>query len=343
MKCSPNIIITNGRHAYVMMRSLAQKGLKVWLADTYKPGIARSKYCAGFFLTPDPYENELEYVRFLLEKIDELNPSCLLPLFDFLVLSKHKDEFAGRVNLLVENYQKVVTLEDKALFSEYVESLGVAQPERYFSSEQIGHYPVVAKLPFGRSGESVFFPSNQNELETLTKKHQNLLVTEYVEGREYSVDCLRFDGFFMASVYSSYREGKSLIRQPENNDELTSVCKKLLDSLSYDGVCGFDFIVGNDGVPYVIEANPRFTGGLGMDLMNGFDFPYWYYCRSVGQPFSCNENTAKIKTCSIWCGHKPKGVFYEDSMINDPIALAACIKERYSSFLKNTYLCRKCR
>ena len=334
MKSGPDIIITNGRHAYVMMRSLARKGLKVWLADTYKPGIARSKYCTGFFLTPDPYENELEYVRFLIEKIDKLKPSCLLPLFDFLVLSKHKDEFAARVNLLVEDYQKVITLEDKALFSEYVESLGVAQPERYFSPKQIDHYPVVAKLPFGRSGENVFFPGNREELEILTKKNLNLLISEYVEGREYSVDCLRFNGFFKASVYSSSREGKSLIRQPENNNDLTSVCKKVLDNLSYNGICGFDFIIGKNGVPYVIEANPRFTGGLGMDVANGFNFPYWYYCYSVGRTISDNVNITQIKTCSTWCGHKPKGVVYEDLMINDPIAFAACIKERCSSFLR---------
>lgn len=319
-----DVLITNGRHAYILMRSLAQKGLKVWIADTYKPPIAFSKFCAGFINTPNPLSNEWEYIQFLICEIQKLKPICVLPLFDFLVLSKYKAEIEKYAILLSEDYTKVITLERKDSFCDYVDTLSILQPQRLIKTLK---FPVIAKEPFGRSGEGVYLVKSEVEYKNLLQEHKNLMFSEFIDGVEFCVDCIRYESFFRASVYSVHKIGQATIRQLDTKDDLIPICRKILDGLSYNGVCGFDFIVDRKGMPYIIEANPRYTGGLGVNVINGFDIPYLHFC--LGTSRECDlqwKNLSSIRTCSCWSGYKEKGVVFEDSMRGDWLAFVAGIK-----------------
>lgn len=62
---------------------------------------------------------------------------------------------------------------------------------------------MVFKTVIGNSAKGVYFPKNKEELLKLMEEHKNedTLLQEWIGGTDYSVDCVRWDGFCKMSVY----------------------------------------------------------------------------------------------------------------------------------------------
>ena len=94
---SCDVIVTYcwNRVGYNILRSLADKGLKVWAADTSRHNIcSMSRFCAGSFVYPDPFIHEEEFISTLLRKIEQLKPKVLMPTHDEgIVIARHRRRF----------------------------------------------------------------------------------------------------------------------------------------------------------------------------------------------------------------------------------------------------------
>lgn len=97
MQPNCDIILTYcwNRVGYTILRTLSEKGLKVWAADTSKRNIySMSKFCTGSFTYPEPFTEEETFIRVLKEKVAELKPRVLMPTHDeSVVIMRHREEF----------------------------------------------------------------------------------------------------------------------------------------------------------------------------------------------------------------------------------------------------------
>lgn len=272
---------------YNIVRSLAGHSLKVWAADTSKKNIcSMSKYCSGSFVYPDYTENESAFIDCLKQKIEELNPKMLLPTHDeSVVIMRHREEFPKDLIIPYENEKLLLMLANKAESTAAAEKVGVPVPEVYHSADEVKKYPVVFKTVIGNSAKGVYFPKTKYELQKLMDEHKNeaTLLEEWIGGTDYSVDCVRWDGFWKSSVYhaivtKSDGGGTTTQREIVSVPELEKYAKLLLDAVNFHGVCGLDFrydpVTGQ--VAY-IETNARFTGGLATPICAGFDIPWVLY------------------------------------------------------------------
>lgn len=134
------------------------------------------------------------------------------------------------------------------------------------------------------------------------------MIQRFIPGAEYSVDALRLPASSLPDscsgaapsfvkdscsgshviLASSYSRRQTLLGAAEREShpgnpvdaarrtlcsmpQLEDIAAKVLDALDYTGVCGFDFIISSeDGLPYLLEANPRLTGGLATQLSGAF-------------------------------------------------------------------------
>lgn len=287
MNCDVIITYCWNRVGYNIMRSLVSHGLKVWVADTSKKNICSiSKYCTGSFTYPDPFSEERQFIECLLKKIKELKPKMLLPTHDeSVVIMRNRHLFPKDLLIPYENHNLLETLTNKAKSTEIAATIGVPTPAIYSLIEEIKDYPVVFKTVLGNSAKGVFFPNNKQELETLVLKYKKeaFLIEEWIGGTDYSVDCVRWDGFWKSSVYHAIvtkTNGGGTTTQREIVDVpiLEKYAKKLLDHLDYHGVCGLDFRYDpQTGRIAYIETNARFTGGLATPITAGFDIPWILY------------------------------------------------------------------
>lgn len=289
MNAQCDVILTYcwNRVGYTILKSLHQKGLKVWAADTSKRNIcSMSKFCTGSFTYPDPFTEEDAFIQVLKDKVAELRPRVLMPTHDeSVVIMRHRDEFATDLIIPYEGEEKLLLLANKAESTELARKAGVPVPEVYKSIDEVKSYPVVFKTVIGNSAKGVFFPKDREELVKLMDKHKDeeTLLEEWIGGTDYSVDCVRWDGFCKTSVYHALVTktdggGTTTQREIVYMPQLEAAALKLMDAVDFHGVCGLDFRydVENNKIAY-IETNARFTGGLATPVAAGFDIPWIVY------------------------------------------------------------------
>ena len=275
------------RVGYTILMSLHQKGLKVWAADTSKRNIcSMSKFCTGSFTYPDPFTEEDAFIQVLKDKVAELRPRVLMPTHDeSVVIMRHRDEFPADLIIPYEGEEKLLLLANKAESTELARKAGVPVPEVYKSIDEVKSYPVVFKTVIGNSAKGVFFPKDREELVKLMDKHKDeeTLLEEWIGGTDYSVDCVRWDGFCKTSVYHALVTktdggGTTTQREIVYMPQLEAAALKLMDAVDFHGVCGLDFRYDaeNNKIAY-IETNARFTGGLATPVAAGFDIPWIVY------------------------------------------------------------------
>lgn len=275
------------RVGYTILKSLHQKGLKVWAADTSKRNIcSMSKFCTGSFTYPDPFTEEDAFIQVLKDKVAELRPRVLMPTHDeSVVIMRHRDEFPADLIIPYESEEKLLLLANKAESTELARKAGVPVPEVYKSIDEVKSYPVVFKTVIGNSAKGVFFPKDREELVKLMDKHKDeeTLLEEWIGGTDYSVDCVRWDGFCKTSVYHALVTktdggGTTTQREIVYMPQLEAAALKLMDAVDFHGVCGLDFRYDaeNNKIAY-IETNARFTGGLATPVAAGFDIPWIVY------------------------------------------------------------------
>ena len=275
------------REGYTILKSLHQKGLEVWAADTSKRNIcSMSKFCTGSFTYPDPFTEEDAFIQVLKDKVAELRPRVLMPTHDeSVVIMRHRDEFPADLIIHYEGEETLLLLANKAKSTELARKAGVPVPEVYKSIDEVKSYPVVFKTVIGNSAKGVFFPKDREELVKLMDEHKNeeTLLEEWIGGTDYSVDCVRWDGFCKTSVYHALVTktdggGTTTQREIVYMPQLEAAALKLMDAVDFQGVCGLDFRydVEKNKIAY-IETNARFTGGLATPVAAGFDIPWIVY------------------------------------------------------------------
>lgn len=307
-KCDVLVTYCWNRVGYNILRSLAAKGLKVYAADTSKRNIcSMSKFCAGSFVYPDPFSQEEDFISCLLENINHLKPKVLMPTHDEgIVIAKHIERFPKWLLISIESFDKLSMLSNKASATELAAKVGVPVPKVYTENDVITDFPVVLKTVIGNSAKGVYFPSNSTELENLKNQYSSdeILVEEKIGGCDYSVDCIRWKGFFKAAVYRAVVTktdggGTTTQRVIVEEPALIEYAKKMLDHVDYNGVCGLDYRYDPENkICTFIEVNARFTGGLATEVTAGFDLPYMLYCLTVDGV--CAIPSVKVGTKTKW-------------------------------------------
>lgn len=229
------------------------------------------------------YRDEFGYCHCLVKAIEECSPGMIFPIGHPLALSRLKHKVPPGIIVPIETEDKIRLLDSKVQSSALVSRLGIRQPAMYESPETAGDNQLIFKRDVSFGGHGVHMPRTKESLRRLIE-HQSpgepFLIEDWIDGDDYSVDCLRWDGYFKAGCYKvlcHQGKGPSLKRETCSFPEIEAAAKRILDSVDYHGVCGMDFRVDSGGRPYFLECNPRFTGGVSTQVQNGFNIPFIYW------------------------------------------------------------------
>jgi carbamoyl-phosphate synthase large subunit len=104
------------------------------------------------------------------------------------------------------------------------------------------------------------------------KKLPELLVTEYLPGKEYSVDCICKDGVSYICIPRQRMEtamGLATVSLTEKNEELIEISKEIISKLGLSYNVNIQFKYSGDNIAKLIEVNPRVSGSLVANLGAG--------------------------------------------------------------------------
>lgn len=104
----------------------------------------------------------------------------------------------------------------------------------------------------------------------------DLIVTEYLTGDEYTVDLLRTskDSVAIPRKRDLIRSGITFNGTTEYNEKLIEYSKRLSNKIGLEFCFGFQFKLDENGVPKILESNPRVQGTMVLATFAGANIIY---------------------------------------------------------------------
>jgi len=109
------------------------------------------------------------------------------------------------------------------------------------------------------------------------KPFPELIVMEYLPGEEYSVDVLADKGkaiIIIPRLREKIKMGISFVGVAMRDKEIIDYSKRIVETLRLNGNIGFQFKRDRDGVPKIIECNPRTQGTIVLCTAAGANLVY---------------------------------------------------------------------
>jgi len=248
-----------------------------------------------------------DYIH-ILQRICEVNKiDIVIPQTtrESIILSEYKSTFTHQGIKVLVNEPDVMNLyNDKHALLNMCEQLNLpcasyrtvqTQNDLIGSIRKMGYpyNPIVIKPLVGNGGRGVRIIDKQPDFNTyLNQKPDgmrttlsdlinifktaetwpNILLMEYLPGKEYSVDVLNIPKnkrMIIPRVRDKIRSGISFITSVVHNYKIESQINSLLENKPLFGVFGFQFKENENGTPCLIECNPRIQGTMVAAQMAG--------------------------------------------------------------------------
>ena len=149
---------------------------------------------------------------------------------------------------------------------------------------------------FAHEKPNSFFTSYEDMFSILKSSPvlDEMMLVEYMPGNEYTVDLLAESGEALYIVGREHIVSLMSIAQKSIVSKIDSayeVCRKIVKTLNYSGNIGFDFMKNADGIPVLMDINPRLTATVSVIAAAGVNLPYLRVKQLLGEKLpECNVN-----------------------------------------------------
>lgn len=267
------------------------KSLRAATKPFHIVGIDMEALSAGFSLvdsyhqtprTSDPaFRGTLRRIarREQLEAVYVCSPAEL----DFFGSHKEELERELRLSVFVNPLAVVQTGSDKLQTAEFLRAAGFPSPDTASSAndddvadliERHG-FPLIVKPRAGFSSRNVFLVNSREEIRALTQVVPDLIVQQYLadDSSEHTAATLSGADKKVRAIITLRRDllqGTTYRTELIEDENLNHQLVRIVEALGAVGPCNLQFRM-LDGVPYVFEINPRFSGTSGIRYLYGFN------------------------------------------------------------------------
>jgi len=306
-----SVLVTDGhfRKTLAVVRSLGQKGVQVTVGErTFLNTSFFSKYCAKRLVYPSLRRFPNQFVEFLLKEVKKNPYDCLFPMEEetLLLLAKYHSEISQYTYLLSPDLKKIEFVRDKRNLMEFAGTHGIPTPKTFYhppsstlwsnETNSTGRalpldsipIPAVIKPRISSGSFGIVYVKKKEDLipsyQSVHERYPFPIIQEWIPdgGGTYGLSAL-FDeasNIKAAFVHKKLRMypvqgGPSTLREGVEHSQMMELGLSLLRSLNWVGVGMVEFKVDpRDGIPKLMEVNPRFWGSLQLAIISGVDFPY---------------------------------------------------------------------
>ncbi len=231
----------------------------------------------AFFLTSSSKEKKyLDEIEDIIqrEKIDVVIP---VSSHDMEVYSHQEiKQRLQPAKMLTMDYTTHSFLCEKRAGKEFLQKLEIKTPELYEKESEI-RFPCILKANKSSGSRNVFFLEQEQDYQYWKGHIKDYAVFEYLEGKEYTVDCL-FDKEGKCNGYNirervKINGGGVVISTCVTEERLKEVIRKLENCGKIKGPVNFQYKL-KDGEICIFDFNTRLaSGGLPLSVKAGFDIP----------------------------------------------------------------------
>lgn len=303
----PTILITDGqsRQALAAVRSLGRAGLHVMIAEREKITLAGcSRFAAKTFVYPDPTEDEDGCVSALETIILAEHVTMVLPMTDrsLIPLAKNAKEFSTTI-LPFPSLETIMIARDKSHTVDLAKEVGVPTPKTVTIRSltdlaSITTFPVFLKPSMGSGSRGIRIVRSMEEFRTesttMLREFGTFLAQEIIPREGAEIGCYVLCGPDHRPVASLIQKrlrsfpahgGPSTLRVTMHDAHILEESVRLLAHIGWLGPAMVEWKVDpRDGIPKLMEINPRFWGSLEGSISAGVDFPLLTYRTFTDNP-----------------------------------------------------------
>jgi carbamoyl-phosphate synthase large subunit len=307
---------------------LQDEALRLTIADADANAVGRHLHQPYFTISKaeDPSFADAILDLCVKEKVDLLLPLVTKELFP---LSQHKDRFENAgIRVLVSSYDAIRIANNKGDCFRFLNEAGIPVPQFFVANNteefihaafELGHpqkpfcfKPTVAN---GSRGFRIVWDSiNEAELlfdqkpynTSITYTHAvkilssqpfpPLVVTEYLPGDEYSVDCVAEHGkalLVVPRLRQKMINGISVQGRFENDAVIIDYCTQIIEAIGLHGNIGIQVKRNAERKPLLLEINPRVQGTIVAALGAGVNLPLLAVHNEMGMSLTEDRMTVR--------------------------------------------------
>lgn len=288
------------------------------------------KYLADAFYTVPSAESP-DFIEALLEVATQEKVDVILPQVtrELLPLAENLSRFQARgIAVAVASKEAIERANDKWLVLEAANKCGVPGPQSRLTYseadlrqavEDFG-YPekkVVVKPRVSNGLRGLRILSEEawdverflrekpgsleirlDELITILRNGQwpELIVQEFLPGEEYTIDVFRGRHGTVAvpRLREEIRSGITFRAKVELKEDLQTFALRLADELGLQYAFGFQFKLSDEGIPKLLECNPRVQGTMVTAALAGCNIIWWAVKEALGEKVTPEKPRPKV-------------------------------------------------
>lgn len=200
-------------------------------------------YSKKNFFIGDLYITKSNFIEEFNKVIEKFKINYIIPTHDTIAMFLTKNYSSINAKIICSSYETAKIAQNKYLTYNALKDY-YFYPKVYESSKEVINYPVFLKPYVGAGGKGTYIANNKEELDNILKGRTNLLITQYLPGKEYTIDCFTNKKGELLFVGPRTRERITMgitfhSVRPKDNIEFENIAKKLNDKFKFRGAWFF--------------------------------------------------------------------------------------------------------
>lgn len=308
------VLCTNGllSQSLAVVRSLGSRGIRVITSDKTKVHPSRfSKFAAKNVTYPDPDRSLENYIDWLSETIKKEKVDVVMPTDDdtMRAVVTYQKELKPIVKFAIPSRESYRIAADKGLTMRLAMDRNVHCPrtvqfqersdlgqDELLETVKLLEYPMVIKPRISSGSRGVRYVAREDELystfQSVGREYPNPIIQERIpQGEKYDV-CLCYDSkhrLTASYVQKQIRNfpigrGPSTVQESVMFPELVRLSTHLMEGIPWSGLVAIEYMIDpRDGMPKLMEINPRLWSAVHLAIHCGVDFPWMLYRLAMDQ------------------------------------------------------------
>lgn len=220
--------------------------------------------------------NDNSFIDHFNKLLDKWQIQYIIPTHDTVALYLMENVSKIHAKIVCSPYETTKIAHNKGLMFEYLKDKEYI-PKIYYSIEEIKDFPVFLKPYIGVGGKGTFCAKNKVDLIEFLKDKQDYLLSEFLPGEEYTIDCF------------TDRNGKLLFAGPRTRERITmgisftsqtvslepeilNIAEDLNQTFTFRGTWFFQIKKDCNGKYKLLEFSIRHATTMGLYRQLGINF-----------------------------------------------------------------------
>lgn len=235
------------------------------------------KFVYKNYIDDIPNITDSHFIEHFNKVIHEYNIDYVFPAHDSVVLklAQNKERLDAEV-ITSDEVTCNICRSKKKTYEYFCNETFV--PKMYRNPEEVKQFPVFLKPDVGQGSKGVALAQNDNDLQFHMNNNKDLLILEYLPGKEYTIDCftdrnrkLRFIGMRERRRIKSGISVNSVA--VPYSEEIKEIAEKINEKLHFQGMWFFQVKEDSNGKFKLLEISPRIAGTMSLYRNKGINFP----------------------------------------------------------------------